>query len=96
MLPVTTDLINIWGYVHLNNELKERLYPLLILAGVPSQNEEEQQVQGHVTVDKSLTSSRREELELQEVDDLMPGGHIKIFLRKMKRWSQESFEPTGW
>lgn len=96
MLPVTTDLITIWGYVHLNNELKESLYPLLVLAGVPSQNKEEQQVQGRVTVDKSPTSSRREELELQEVDDLMPGGHIKIFLRKMKRWSQESFEPTGW
>lgn len=53
MLPVTTYLITFWGYVHLNNELKESLFPLLILAGVPSQNEEEQQVQGRVTVDKS-------------------------------------------
>lgn len=58
MLPVTTDLITFWGYVHLNNELKESLFPFLILAGVLSLNEEEQQVQGRVTVDKSPTSSR--------------------------------------
>lgn len=90
MLPITLDLTTIRSCIHLNNELKQSLLPLLLLPGALSQQWGRETSTGTGLSMEEPDFQQESWVRLQEVGGWMSHGHPKIFQRKMKGWSQES------